>query len=91
MVGQLYPDGDNRKDAAYTIFYMGINVGGALGPFLCGLVGDTGNPFDFKWAFLVAGIGMTISVIVQLLLHKKLSLISSIGNEVPAPITHVPH
>lgn len=71
MVGQLYPDGDNRKDAAYTIFYMGINVGGALGPFLCGLVGDTGNPFDFKWAFLVAGIGMTISVIVQLLLHKK--------------------
>ena len=30
LVGQLYPDKDNRKDAAYTIFYMGINVGGAL-------------------------------------------------------------
>ncbi|CAN5680568.1 peptide MFS transporter [soil metagenome] len=71
MVGQLYPAGDHRKDAAYTIFYMGINVGGALGPFVCALVGDTGNPLDFKWAFLAAGVGMVISVIVQLLFHKK--------------------
>lgn len=71
MVGQLYPAGDNRKDAAYTIFYMGINVGGALGPLVCSLVGDTGNPLDFKWAFLAAAIGMVISVIVQLIFHKK--------------------
>lgn len=71
LVGQLYKEGDNRKDAAYTIFYMGINTGGALGPFLCGLVGDTGNPADFKWAFLVAGIGMLISVVVQKWLHHK--------------------
>src|SRR4029079_4386457 len=71
LVGQLYPKGDRRKDAAYTIFYMGINVGGALGPFVCALVGDTGNPLDFKWAFLAAGMGMVISVIVQLLFHKK--------------------
>jgi POT family proton-dependent oligopeptide transporter len=71
MVGQLYPAGDHRKDAAYTIFYMGINVGGALGPFVCGLVGDTGNPLDFKWAFLAAAIGMIISVIVQLVFHHK--------------------
>ena len=71
LVGQLYPRGDRRIDAAYTIFYMGINVGGALGPFVCGLVGDTDNPADFKWAFLVAGIGMLISVIVQLMFHNK--------------------
>ncbi len=50
---------------------MGINIGGALGPLLCGLVGDTGNPADFRWAFLIAGIGMIISVIVQLTLHSK--------------------
>jgi len=31
--------------------YMGINLGGAIGPFICGLVGNTGNPADFKWAF----------------------------------------
>lgn len=71
MVGQLYKDGDQRKDAAYTIFYMGINVGGMLGPFICGLVGNTGNPADFKWAFLAAGIGMIISVITLKKLQDK--------------------
>jgi len=71
LVGQLYPKGDRRIDPAYTIFYMGINVGGALGPFICGLVGDTGNPADFKWAFLVAGIGMLISVVVQMAFAKQ--------------------
>ncbi len=64
MVGQLYPEGDRRIDAAYTIFYMGINVGGALGPAICGAVGDTGDPSDFKWSFLAAGIAMLLSVIV---------------------------
>lgn len=64
MVGQLYPEGDRRVDAAYTIFYMGINVGGALGPAVCGFVGDTGDPSDFKWSFLAAGIAMLLSVIV---------------------------
>lgn len=71
LVGQLYPQNDNRKDAAYTIFYMGINTGGALGPFVCGLFGDTGNPADFRWAFLIAGIGMLISVLVQKVFQHK--------------------
>ncbi|TAD87434.1 MAG: MFS transporter [Bacteroidetes bacterium] len=71
MVGQLYPNSDRRKDAAYTIFYMGINLGGAIGPIVCGLLGDTGNPLDFKWAFLAGGIAMLISVLVQLVLHTK--------------------
>ncbi|MBZ5858076.1 peptide MFS transporter [Flavihumibacter profundi] len=71
LVGQLYPKGDIRIDPAYTIFYMGINVGGALGPFVCGLVGDTGNPADFKWAFLAGGIGMLISVVIQFLFNNK--------------------
>ena len=71
LVGQLYPKNDRRIDPAYTIFYMGINVGGALGPFVCGLVGDTGNPADFKWAFLAAGIGMLLSVIVQYVFQQR--------------------
>jgi proton-dependent oligopeptide transporter, POT family len=71
LVGQLYPKGDRRIDAAYTIFYMGINVGGMLGPIVCGLVGDTGNPADFKWAFLAGGIGMLLSVLVQKLYQDK--------------------
>lgn len=71
LVGQMYPKGDRRIDSAYTIFYMGINVGGALGPFICGLVGDTGNPADFKWAFLAGALGMLTSVLIQLKFHKK--------------------
>ncbi|WP_199141567.1 peptide MFS transporter [Pedobacter sp. ASV12] len=71
LVGQLYPKGDRRTDAAYTIFYMGINVGGALGPIICGFLGDTGNAFDFKWAFLAGGVAMLLGVIVQLIFHKE--------------------
>src|SRR5690606_38447751 len=71
LVGQLYPKGDNRIDPAYTIFYMGINIGAAIGPLLCGWVGNTGDPADFKWAFLVAGVGMLVSVLIQKLYHDK--------------------
>ena len=71
LVGQLYPKGDKRSDAAYTIFYMGINVGGALGPIVCGFLGDTGNPLDFKWAFFAGGIAMLLGVLVQILFQKK--------------------
>jgi POT family proton-dependent oligopeptide transporter len=71
MVGQLYPENDKRKDSAYTVFYMGINTGGAIGPFVCGFFGDTGNPDDFKWAFLAAGIGMLLSVVVMHFFHNK--------------------
>lgn len=71
MVGQLYPANDRRKDAAYTIFYMGINVGGALGPLICGGFGDTGNPADFKWGFLAASIAMVLGVIVFIRLRDK--------------------
>lgn len=71
LVGQLYPKNDRRLDSAYTIFYMGINTGGALGPLVCGFVGDTGDPADFRWSFLVAGVGMLISVAVQKAFQKK--------------------
>ena len=71
LVGQLYPRGDTRIDAAYTIFYMGINIGAGLGPILCGWVGETGDPADFKWSFLVGGAGMLISVIIQKLYQTK--------------------
>ena len=89
LVGQLYPKGDRRIDPAYTIFYMGINVGGALGPILCGAVGDTGNPADFKWAFLVAGVGMVISVIVQKIYQDKY-LVSDDGKELGNQPENVP-
>ena len=71
LVGQLYRKGDKKIDAAYTIFYMGINTGGAIGPFVCGLVGDTGKSGDFKWAFFAGGVAMLLSVVTQILFQKK--------------------
>ncbi len=71
MVGDLYPKGDHRKDSAYTLFYMGINTGGMLGPLICGIAGDTGNPADYRWAFLVGFIAMILSVITLKVFHNK--------------------
>lgn len=71
MVGQLYPLGDKRVDSAFTIFYMGINLGAFIAPLLCGYFGDTGNPADFKWGFLLACIGMILSVILFVILKNK--------------------
>lgn len=71
MVGQLYPEGDKRVDSAFTIFYMGINLGAFIAPLLCGYLGDTGNPADFKWGFLVAGLGMVLSLILFIALKNK--------------------
>lgn len=92
LVGQLYTDTDKRKDAAYTIFYMGINLGGFLAPLLCGWVGerydDEGDaiPHAFKWGFLLACVGMIISV-VFFYLRKNKVLISPEG----LPIGDVPN
>lgn len=61
MVGQLYPDGDVRKDGAYSIFYMGINAGAFFAPLVCGYLGEN---VDFKWGFFSAGVGMIIGLII---------------------------
>jgi POT family proton-dependent oligopeptide transporter len=71
MVGQLYPKGDRRVDSAFTIFYMGINLGAFFSPLVCGGLGDTGNIADFKWGFLAACIGMVVSVISFEVLKNK--------------------
>ncbi|HOY65403.1 MAG TPA: peptide MFS transporter [Candidatus Ozemobacteraceae bacterium] len=71
MVGQLYPAGDKRVDSAFTIFYMGINLGAFFSPLICGGLGDTGNPADFKYGFLAAGIGMVVGVLVMLFFQNK--------------------
>lgn len=70
MVGQLYPPADRRIDAAFTIFYMGINLGAFLGPLVCGGLGeryeDGGPPIPehFRWGFLAACLGMLLSVAI---------------------------
>jgi POT family proton-dependent oligopeptide transporter len=71
MVGQLYAPGDARTDAAYTIFYMGINLGAFFSPLICGTLGDTSNPADFRWGFLSACIGMLVGLALFLSLKGK--------------------
>lgn len=68
MVGDLYTETDKRRDGAFTIFYMGINLGSILGYFV---VGSIGEKFDYQYGFLTAGVGMLIGVILQLALSNK--------------------
>ena len=86
MVGQLYPPGDKRVDSAFTIFYMGINLGAFFSPLVCGGLGDTGNPVDFKWGFLAAGVGMVISTITFYLMKNKF-IVDAEGKAIGMPKT----
>ncbi|EIA1296444.1 peptide MFS transporter [Vibrio vulnificus] len=76
MVGDLYQEGDNRRDGAFTIFYMGIN----LGALIAGVVsGSVTTEFGWKAGFVAAGIGMLISLVMQMALAQ--SWLGDIGRE----------
>jgi POT family proton-dependent oligopeptide transporter len=86
MVGQLYPKSDKRIDGAFTIFYMGINLGAFFSPLICGGLGDTGNPADFKYGFLAAGIGMIIGTITFEFFKNKY-IVTDAGKAIGMPKT----
>lgn len=81
MVGSLYKENDKRKDSAYTIFYMGVNVGAIFAPLVCGYLGNTNRPEDFRWGFLAACIGILIGGIIFQTLNKRY-LVSPEGNPI---------
>jgi POT family proton-dependent oligopeptide transporter len=60
IVGDLYPEGGARRDAGFSIFYMGINVGAFLGPLVCGFLGEQIN---WHYGFGAAGVGMVLGLI----------------------------
>ena len=62
MVGRLYPEGDERRDSGFTIFYMGINIGAFLAPLACGYLGMSEN-WGWHYGFGAAGIGMLLGLI----------------------------
>jgi POT family proton-dependent oligopeptide transporter len=80
MVGQLYNLTDVRRDGAYTIFYMGINVGAAIGTILVGYLGET---VGWGYGFGLAGIGMLAGLIVFVLGKKVLNG----AGEAPRPLS----
>ncbi len=61
QVGDLYPPGDPRRDGAYTVFYMGVNVGAFLSPLVCGTLGQL---VGWHWGFGAAGVGMVIGLVI---------------------------
>jgi POT family proton-dependent oligopeptide transporter len=66
QVGRLYPTGDGRRDAAYTIFYMGINLGAFLAPLVCGWLQEN-TVGEYHSGFTMAGIGMVCGLLIYLL------------------------
>jgi POT family proton-dependent oligopeptide transporter len=69
QVGGLYKEGDSRIDRAYSIFYVGINAGAALGSFLCGLFGEK---YGWHYGFATAGVGMILGLIIYLFALRSL-------------------
>ena len=67
IVGRLYPAGDGRRDAGYSIFYMGINTGALMAPLVCGYLGQRVN---WHFGFAAAGVGM-VAGLVQYSLGRK--------------------
>ncbi len=63
QVGMLYPPGDHRRDRAFSIFYVGINLGAFLAPLVCGTLGES---YGWHYGFAAAGVGMTTGLIIYL-------------------------
>ncbi len=70
QVGALYPPGDPRRDRAFNIFYMGINLGAFFSPLVCGTLGET---VGWHWGFGAAGVGMCAGLTVYLWGQKHLA------------------
>jgi POT family proton-dependent oligopeptide transporter len=69
MVGELYPQGDHRRDGAYTLFYMGINLGAFLSPLICGPLGER---VGWGFGFAAAGIGMVLGLLTFVFTQRLL-------------------
>jgi amino acid/peptide:H+ symporter len=61
VVGDLYPEGDPRRDGGFTLFYMGINLGSFLATWTCGIIGIV---YGWSWGFGLAGVGMLLGLVV---------------------------
>ena len=74
MVGSLYSQEDERRDAGFSIFYMGINIGAMVAPIICGYLGQRVN---WHYGFGAAGVGMTFGLIQYVLGRKRLGSVGA--------------
>ncbi len=86
QVGSLYPAGDERRDRAYTIFYMGVNLGAFFSPLVCGTLGQK---VGWHYGFAAAGIGMLIGLAVYHFGQKHLPLTPHEKVVAKEQVTHV--
>ncbi|MDA1477873.1 peptide MFS transporter [Bacillus changyiensis] len=84
VVGDLYSPEDNRRDSGFSIFYMGINLGGFVAPIIVGTVGQT---YNYHLGFSLAAIGMFFGLVTYVLTKKK--SLGSAGQKVPNPLSVV--
>ena len=81
IVGDMYAEGDNRRDSGFSIFYMGINMGAFISPLIIGWVGER---YNFHLGFAIAAVGMFIGLVVFYVTQKK--FLGLAGTEVPNPL-----
>ena len=82
LVGSLYSKEDTRRDAGFSIFYMGVNIGGLLGPLLTGFLHQR---WGFHIGFAAAALGMALGVAIYLTGRKHLpASVHEVGNPLPA-------
>jgi POT family proton-dependent oligopeptide transporter len=82
IVGDLYPEGGARRDAGFSIYYMGINLGGFLGPLVCGYLGEA---VDWHLGFGAAGVGMVLGLIQYSLGGRHLGSAGELRPEMASP------
>ena len=91
QVGRLYPTNDGRLDGAYTIFYMGINLGAFFAPLVCGWLMDN-TEGSYHAGFLAAGIGMLLGLVIYLLGQPLIRPVpAGIVPEKPASASQLPN
>ena len=83
LVGTLYPEGGARRDAGFTLFYMGINLGAALGPLVCSFLGER---VGWHYGFGAAGVGMVLGLVQFALTRRHLV----VQREGPEPVEAAP-
>ncbi|MBC2166508.1 peptide MFS transporter [Listeria booriae] len=82
VVGDLYPEKDQRRDAGFSIFYMGINLGAFIAPFIVTSVSDSAN--SYHAGFGVAAVGMAVGLVVYVITGKM--YLRDAGKQVPNPL-----
>ncbi|MBN1503551.1 MAG: peptide MFS transporter [Candidatus Eisenbacteria bacterium] len=78
IVGGLYPEGGARRDAGFSVFYMGINIGALCGPLICGYLGENIN---WHYGFGAAGVGMVLGLIQYRLGYKYFHTVGVMHHE----------